>query len=63
MSIPYHDSKHPFLRQTNTEEISIFDPKGKFNFLEIISDSSNIKFYRGLSQKVEFDRPGERSPE
>ena len=49
MSIPYHDSKHPFLRRTDTDEISSFDPKGKFNFLEIISDSSNTKtnFYRG----------------
>ena len=43
MSIPYHDSKHPFLRRTNTKEISSFDPKGKFNFLEIISDSSTTK--------------------
>ena len=36
MSILYHDSKHPFLRRKNTEEISSFDPKGKLNFLEII---------------------------
>ena len=36
MSILYHDSKHPFVRRKNSEEISSFDPKGKFNFLEII---------------------------
>ena len=43
MSILYHDSKHPFLRRTNTKEISSLDPKGKLTFLEIISDSSTTK--------------------
>ena len=36
MSILYHDSKHLFLLRKDTAEISNLDPKGKFNFLEII---------------------------
>ena len=32
-----------FCDAQTTEDISSFDPKGKFNFLEIISDSSTTK--------------------